>query len=568
MTGSEPQITVGPAAGQAGEIGLAAPIVAVTVHPDQARVTRRGTLRLPPGDYRVVVEPLPLDLHPDSVRVAGRGAASVLGVDVVHRRHPRTVDAEVARLEEERRAIEAEVAQLTDADGVQAQLARFLERLAERAGATFARALATGDIEPAGLTTFADSLTERLTEVRGRQRALAERRDLAVARLGALDRRLAEVGGRREPDRVAVAVSLAVPDGAVAEGATVAGATVAGATVEGAVAAEQDVHLELSYVVDGAGWESAYDIRLLAERLTLTWYGLVGQRTGEDWPECDLRLSTARPSAASAVPELAPWFLDRVRPLPPPVPLAARAMVMADRARAPAAAPAAVPMLTETAMPDLVEQPAAVEPGTSAATYRPARPVAVPSDGSAHRATVAIVELGAALDYVTAPVRGTDAHLRATVVNTSPHTLLPGRASVFHGGDFVGAVPLPVWAPGEEVELALGVDDRVRVERKLVRRTAAKATLGSTRRREAEYAITIGNHTPGPARVTLLDQLPVSRDDQITVRELRADPEPAERTEMGVLTWRLELAAGETREVRLGFRVEVGKGVELSGWRE
>jgi uncharacterized protein (TIGR02231 family) len=181
---------------------------------------------------------------------------------------------------------------------------------------------------------------------------------------------------------------------------------------------------------------------------------------------------------------------------------------------------------------------------------------------------VAVVELGSTLDYVTAPVQSTDAHLRATVVNTSPHTLLPGRAAVFHDADFVGGAALPVWAPGEEVELALGVDDRVRVERELVRRTASKVVIGSTRRRELEYRIKVANHTPRPARVTVLDQLPVSRDDQIVVRELRIDPEPAERTELGVVTWKLELAAGETREVYLGLRVEVGKGVELAGWRE
>jgi len=178
------------------------------------------------------------------------------------------------------------------------------------------------------------------------------------------------------------------------------------------------------------------------------------------------------------------------------------------------------------------------------------------------------VELSAALDYVTAPVRSPDAYLRATVVNTSAHTLLPGRAAVFHGPEFVGSADLPVWAPGEEVELALGVDDRVRVERELVRRTASKATLGSVRRREVEYRTTVTNHTPHPARVTVLDQLPVSRDEQISVRELRADPEPTERGDMGVLTWRLELAPGQTNHIHFGLRVEIGKGVELAGWRE
>ncbi|WP_416906190.1 hypothetical protein [Micromonospora echinospora] len=48
--------------------------------------------------------------------------------------------------------------------------------------------------------------------------------------------------------------------------------------------------------------------------------------------------------------------------------------------------------------------------------------------------------------------------------------------------------------------MALGLDDRVRVERKLTRRSDTRATLGSTRRRDVEYVITVANHTPGSRR--------------------------------------------------------------------
>ena len=69
-------------------------------------------------------------------------------------------------------------------------------------------------------------------------------------------------------------------------------------------AGSSDVELDLdvSYVALNASWTSTYDLRLEASTLALTWYGLVTQHTGEDWPECDLRLSTARPSGAASVP--------------------------------------------------------------------------------------------------------------------------------------------------------------------------------------------------------------------------------------------------------------------------
>jgi uncharacterized protein (TIGR02231 family) len=244
------------------------------------------------------------------------------------------------------------------------------------------------------------------------------------------------------------------------------------------------------------------------------------------------------------------------------MPMAARAAAAPVRGH-PGAAFAA-----DLAAAPMAESVATMEHGITAATYRPDRPVAVPADGAAHRATVAVAELAARRDYLTAPVLAPDAHLRATVANTSPHTLPAGTGAVFHAGEFVGSSHLPVWAPGEEVELALGVDDRIRVERELVRRSAARTVLGGGRRREAEHRITVSNHTPGPARVTVLDQLPVSRDESIVVKEQRLDPAPTERDDLGRLTWVLELPPGERREVVIGVRVDVARGVEVAGWRE
>jgi uncharacterized protein (TIGR02231 family) len=196
------------------------------------------------------------------------------------------------------------------------------------------------------------------------------------------------------------------------------------------------------------------------------------------------------------------------------------------------------------------------------------RPVAVPSDGSSHRTLIGSFDLAARLDHITAPVQAEEATLRATVRNTSGHTLPPGRSGLFHEGDFVGSTDLQAWAPDEERELALGVDDRVRVERELVKRSATKATLGSSRRTETEYEIRVANHSPRPIDVTVLDQLPVSRDAAITVRETAAKPDPAERSELGVLTWKLRLEPQAEAKIQFGLRVEAGKDVPIAGWRD
>lgn len=520
------------------ELVVEAPVVAVTVYPDRARVTRRGRITVPGGDQVVYVEPLPLLLEQDSVRVSGRGPATVLGVDVATRYHPQAPDETVAELKRAQRAAQDEIAALGDADDVQVQLETFLGQLAKRAGGSFARTLASGD-QGAELGGFTESLAGRLSAVRATRRELTVQRREVEERLAAVDRRLAALKEKRAPDRLTAAVSLALES-----------------------EAEVEVEIELSYIVPAAGWTSSYDVRLTGDRLTLSWYGLITQYTGEDWPECDLTLSTARPTVTAKVPELDAWYLDRAHPHPP-MPVAA-----------PAAAPYRGTVTPQSAFAeglqraDFADLDATVEQGVTAATYTPPRPVAVPADGATHRATIAAIELDADLDYITAPVRSTDVHLRATVVNSSVHTLPAGKAAVFHEADFVGSAALPLWAAGEDVELALGLDDRIRVERKLVRRDATKATLGSTRRRQVEYETTIENHTPRTARITVLDQFPVARDHEITVKRLTADPEPAETTDLGVVTWKLDLAPDTETTVKLAFRVDTGKSVDLTGWRE
>jgi uncharacterized protein (TIGR02231 family) len=454
-------------------------------------------------------------------------------VNVVTRREPVTSDADVTRLEAELREIEAAVSTLDDADKVATARERFLGRLAMRG----AGALATG--EPTAAVRFADGLDEQLTALHeGRRERERERLDLHRRREAA-ERRLMDLRGKARPDRLVAEVLLEADE-------------------------DGEVELELSYVVPGASWHSGYDLRLAGDALSLTWHGMISQRTGEDWPECALKLSTARPAGALEVPELDPWFVDVARPMP----VAYAAAPMAAMAGPPPPAPGGAPTMMPKARAAVRETAAAVEEGPVAATYTPLKPVAVPADGTAHRTLIARFDLAARLDHITAPVRAEEATLRATVLNTSQHTLPGGAAALFHEGDFVGSTRLEPWAPQEERELALGVDDRVRVERELVRRSASKAALGSARRTDAEYKITIANHTPRQISVTVLDQLPVSRDAQITVKELAVRPDPAERDELGVYTWKLVLAPNTAQEIQFALRVEAAKGVEIYGWRD
>ena len=77
------------------------------------------------------------------------------------------------------------------------------------------------------------------------------------------------------------------------------------------VAAAGPVHLDVKYLTSDVSWVPAYDVRFdsTARELAVEYYAEVWQRTGEDWSDVELSLSTAAPSSMSTPP---PFHARRV----------------------------------------------------------------------------------------------------------------------------------------------------------------------------------------------------------------------------------------------------------------
>ncbi len=193
------------------------------------------------------------------------------------------------------------------------------------------------------------------------------------------------------------------------------------------------------------------------------------------------------------------------------------------------------------------------------------RPLAVPADGNPHKTTISRFDLDAALDHLAVPVLAPEAYLRATMTNTSPLLLLAGSARIFHDRQFAGETALQTVAAGEELELQLGVDEQIRIERKLHRRATSKAVLGGTRTVDIAYETTVENHRAGQARISVHDHIPVSADAEIKVRLRETSPNPSDQTDLGELTWKLTLEPGQSATIRHRFTVEHPAQVSVAG---
>jgi uncharacterized protein (TIGR02231 family) len=515
------------------------PITGVTVFTDGARVTRAGVRQVQPGVHPVVVASLTETADPSSVRVAARGHdLALLNVEVQRRVGTEPRRESLAKLRADVERCREAVKELDDADEAERAGLGFLGHLSEAAATALARALSAGRAGYDELAGMAGHLSASTAAALTRRREIAARRRVAQRELDAAEERLA---GAEQPGEPVVFTEVLV-------------------LLEAAAAT--DAEIELTYHVAGASWRPLYDLVLDGERLNVSYLAEITQRTGEDWPEVTLVLSTTRQGLRQTLPELSPWYIGRLQPprvravrAPAPgAPMSAAAGSGADESFG---APVPAPRAFAAALPEAKELSAAPGQSESGAglVYTVARPLAVPSDGGPHKTLVAKSAADARLDYLTVPVLAPEAYLRATVTN-GPLLLLPGQARIFHGPQFVGETHLDSVAPGEEFEVQLGVDDQIKVERKLRRRTTSKAVLGSTRTVDIGYEITVENHRDRKATVSVHDHIPVSTDGDIKVRSRETTPAPDSTDDLGELTWTLILPPGESAAVRHRFTVE------------
>jgi uncharacterized protein (TIGR02231 family) len=517
--------------------GLDAPITAVTVFTDGARVQRSGTVSVEPGLRPIVIGDLPAAVDPASVRIAARGPdLALLNVEVHHRYRADPLREETARLRSDVERCRDAVQALDDQDTAEQARLGFLGHLSEAAATSLARAVSFGRADHGDLSRMAGHLSADTASALARRREISARRRAAQRELEAAEQRLAAAENRTGHPAAFAEVSAAL---------------------EASAATRAEV--ELSYHVPGASWRPLYDLALDGERLAVTYLAEVTQQTGEDWPTVELVLSTTRRGLHQTLPELRPWYIGRAQPVHPAV-AAGRSMAFAG-AVPQTGAPASMEADLEQAAP------LTAEPGESGAglVYRVPRPLTVPADGGPHKTMIARFGLDAALDHLTVPVLAPEAYLRATVTNSSPLLLLPGPARVFHDLQFVGQTSLKTVAAGEEFELQLGVDDQIRVERELRRRSTRKAAIGGTRTIDIAYEITVENHRPNKTRVSVHDHIPISTDGDIKVRLRETSPNPAGQNDLGELTWELPLEGGQAVTIRHRFTVEHPAQVTVAG---
>ncbi len=324
--------------------------------------------------------------------------------------------------------------------------------------------------------------------------------------------------------------------------------------------AEVSASFVLTYFSPSASWLPAYDLRAKStgQPIELLMKAQVTNSTGEDWSKVDLSLSSGNPTLGGVMPVLNPWTLYTYRPQQ------IQRSSSNDRLRRQkvefgSMAPAASDMAQgESFRLEEVEASyqwaGSITSRTTTTEYVIDVPFTIPADGLAHTVGVQSKTIAATYKHYATPKLDKDAFLYARTTGWEDLNLLPGEANVFFEGTFVGQSYLQLDAPTDTLNISLGRDKGVVVERVKRKRENDKAIVGGSRTITAGWDLTVRNTKGTSVDLEIRDQYPLSPQSEIEVKLTDKGGATVDENK-GMLTWNLNVAPKETK--KLGFTYTV-----------
>ncbi len=531
-------------------------ITQVTVAPGIATIERSA--RLPAGARSATFACLPASLDPDSLQISADAGVRVGEFKVT------TEDRDVAAgcaspLDDRIRALEDRIADVQADITALRRVDRYLDHVAggsdgrpSAAGAAAASPLPT---PAAQIPATAEALRKTSADTLVRLPPLQRRQEALERELKPLRAERDHAAGGARGKVVSVAVNLAT---------------------------DREAGLRLSYQVRGPGWQPAYRARLdtATGAVVLERLAVVAQRSGEDWNDVRLVLTTQTPARATQGPRPGAWTVDVAAPPEPQPerrPSSVTLMGMVARSAAAPVAPAPAPAdLAEAPLPDFDVTALA---GSYATRFEVPQRLTVPASGQRTTLLLGTHAATARLVTRTVPARQPAAYLVAEIA--PPAGSWPaGSVGLYRDGAFVGegrldfaaAAPMTTATAGAEaqaartVPLSFGPDGLVRVQAEAPQQTTGSAGFtGSRVERRTALAYRIENRHTQPVTLQVIDAAPVSRNAKIEV-ESRYAPAPlttAWEGRPGTIAWQQTLAPGAEARFTAEHTVRHDKDVML-----
>jgi uncharacterized protein (TIGR02231 family) len=332
-------------------------------------------------------------------------------------------------------------------------------------------------------------------------------------------------------------------------------------------------NLTFKYFVSQASWQQSYDVKASESLgpLTIVSKAKVVQATGEDWKDVMVTLSTGNPMSSNNVPALGTWQISGYD-MTAERDTKGRKQSEATAYEVPSPAPANNESIDleselEEKKEEVYRAPLIPVTNVSQANVNTEFKIAIPytilSDAKDYYIEIQQIDLTAGYRYYTAPKYESAAFLGAYITDWEKHNLMPGYANVYFQNTYTGQSYFNTASVMDTIELSLGRDRSVIVERKKVKDLSKQAFIGASKKVTIGIEITVKNTRAKAITLEVEDQVPVSRNKEIEVDVLEISG-AEHKKETGSLKWVFEMKPQETKTLKILYTVKFPKDRDIS----
>ena len=336
----------------------------------------------------------------------------------------------------------------------------------------------------------------------------------------------------------------------------------------------------VTYYTGVASWSPCYDINIenMEESIALHAKAQVQQNTGLDWENVRLTLSNATPNRSTVAPVFTPWYLRFTHNTYTRL---AKAEAASNAVSYSFAQDAEMveeePVVTSTngfisggqgsklpapiLMNDYVEE----DMQSVHVNYKIAVPYNIDGNGKTQLIDLKDYTVKAEYKYYSIPKLSDETYLVASLSDYMKHNLLPGYATVTFDNTFVGKTMLKPNVTDSIITLTLTTDPRIAVKREKRNEFCSTKHVGNSTTATQSYLITVKNNQNKEVKLTLKEQYPISTNKDIEVKVTEVSPAATyDKKDLGVLTWDMDLKAGETRTFTVTYSVKYPKDQKIN----
>lgn len=180
----------------------------------------------------------------------------------------------------------------------------------------------------------------------------------------------------------------------------------------------------------------------------------------------------------------------------------------------------------------------------------------IANNGQTSEITIRSVELPCEYKYVVVPAISEAVYLVANIDEWEDKNLLAGEMNLFFEDTFVGNALLNPIQYKDSIQVSLGVDSKIQVQRKRDDFYNRKSTFRTKKYTEMSYSTTVKNLRKEEINVEVIDQIPVSSKKGIEIKDVVTTDYFDVDEETGIGKWDFVVPGLGSKKVKLSYTVK------------